>query len=151
MQLLRYTDYALRALIYLGAHPEETVSSATIAQAYGISEDHVAKATKALTRAGLLRATRGPGGGVALAVPPSKIRIGEVVRAFEAGRGVVACLGDQAPACRIAPACRLKGAMHRAQEAFFAELDRHTLADLVAEAPPLVRLLRKRPAERVAT
>ena len=142
MQLLMYTDYALRALIYVGTHPDEPVPASTIARAYDISIDHVAKATKALTRAGLLRATRGAGGGVELALPPSKIRIGEVIRQFEGERGIVECMGDPPGDCRIAPSCRLRGALKRAEDAFYAELDRYTLADMLANRPQLLRLLR---------
>jgi Rrf2 family transcriptional regulator, nitric oxide-sensitive transcriptional repressor len=141
MQLLRYTDYALRALLYVGAHPGAPVSAAAIAEAYGISIDHVAKATKALTRAGLLRATRGGGGGVQLAGPASKIRIGAVVRLFEQGRGAVECLADGGRSCKIEPSCRLRGAFKRAEEAFLAELDRYTLAEMIENRPQLVRLL----------
>jgi Rrf2 family nitric oxide-sensitive transcriptional repressor len=141
MQLLTYTDYALRALIYVGAHPAAPVPASAIAHAYGISVDHVAKATKALTRAGLLRATRGGGGGVALARPASAIRIGEVVRLFEADRALVECFGGGST-CAIRPACGLRGVFARAEEAFLEELDRHTLADVLDNRPQLVRLLR---------
>jgi Rrf2 family nitric oxide-sensitive transcriptional repressor len=141
MQVLRYTDYALRALIYVAVHPDTPVSAATIAGAYRISVDHVAKATKALTRAGLLRATRGAAGGVELARPAAKIRLGAVVRLFEQGRGAVECLRDTAASCKIETSCRLRGVFVQAEAAFLAELDRHTLADIVENRPQLVRLL----------
>jgi Rrf2 family nitric oxide-sensitive transcriptional repressor len=140
MQLLRYTDYALRALLYVGAHPGRPVPAATIAAAYGISVDHVSKATKALTRARLLSARRGGGGGVELARPASEIQIGAVVRLFERGRGSVECLREGGT-CRITPACRLRDAFMRAEEAFLAELDRYTLAEMLDNAPRLLRLL----------
>lgn len=141
MQLLRYTDYALRALMYVGTHPGRPIPAASIAEAYGISVDHVAKATKALTRAGLLRATRGTRGGVELALPASRIRIGAVVRLFEQGRGTVECLQGEPRSCRIEASCRLRGVFVRAETAFLAELDRHTLADILENAPQLLRLL----------
>ena len=142
MQLLMYTDYALRALVYVGTHPARPVSAVTIAQAYQISTDHVAKATKALTREGLLHATRGAGGGVQLAKPASEIQIGTVVRLFEGNRGVVDCAGATARPCRIAASCRLRDAFAEAEEAFYEILDRYTLADVVHNRPQLVQLLR---------
>lgn len=141
MQLLTYTDYALRALLYVGAHPDEPVPASAIASAYGISLDHVAKATKALTRAGWLRATRGAGGGVMLAQPASAIRIGAVVRHFEAERPLVECFGPDSM-CKITPSCKLRRALERAEKAFFAELDRCTLADLLENRSQLVSLMR---------
>src|SRR5262245_20504163 len=94
MQLLTYTDYALRVLLYVGAHPGAPAPASAIANAYGISVDHVAKAAKALTRHGLLHATRGVGGGVELARRPTDIRLGAVVRLFEEDRGPVECLRE---------------------------------------------------------
>jgi Rrf2 family transcriptional regulator, nitric oxide-sensitive transcriptional repressor len=148
MQLRMYTDYALRALLYVGSHPDEPVASAAIARAYGISIDHMAKATKALTRAGVLRATRGAGGGVELARPPAEIRVGEVVRQFEGGDGIVPCTGDEPQRCRIERACLLRDAVGRAEQAFFAELDGYTLEDLLPQRAQLVKLLRR--SERAA-
>jgi Rrf2 family transcriptional regulator, nitric oxide-sensitive transcriptional repressor len=142
MQMLVYTDYALRVLLYAGTHTDAPVPASTIAEAYDISLDHVAKAAKALTRAGLLRATRGTGGGVQLAKPADQIRIGAVVRLFEKPRGPVECLREGESHCKIEPACKLRGAFQRAEEAFYRELDAHSLADLLANGPRLIRLLR---------
>jgi Rrf2 family nitric oxide-sensitive transcriptional repressor len=145
MRLLLCTDYALRALIYVGAHPRAPVPSSAIAAAYGISVDHVAKATKTLTRHGFLRATRGATGGVALARGPEEIRLGDVVRLFEHDRGVAQCLRDGGPRCRIERGCRLRRVLERAEARFYAELDGCTLADVLLHRPQLVRLLRARP------
>ncbi len=142
MQLRMYTDYALRVLVYAGTHPSRPVSAFAIAQAYGISTDHVAKASKALTREQLLHATRGARGGVQLARPASEIQIGTVVRLFEGNREVVDCDGATAQPCRIAASCRLRGMFAEAEEAFYAVLDRYTLADVVQNRPQLVQLLR---------
>jgi Rrf2 family nitric oxide-sensitive transcriptional repressor len=142
MQLLMYTDYALRALVYVGTHPAHPVSASAIAHAYQISPDHVAKATKALTRAQLLHATRGARGGVQLAKPASEIQIGTVVRLFEGNRGAVDCAGTTGLPCRIAASCELRGVFAEAQEAFYAILDRYSLADVIQNRSQLVQLLR---------
>lgn len=144
MQLLVYTDYALRVLLYVGARPAAPTPASEIARAYAISVDHVAKAAKALTRHGLLRAVRGAAGGVRLAKDPSEIRIGSVVRLFEADRGPVACFREDSSSspCVIEPACKLRYALQRAQSAFYRELDECTLADLLENRPQLLRLLR---------
>ncbi len=142
MQLLTTTDYALRVLIYVGARPGAPVPTSEIAAAYNISGDHLAKAAKALTRHGFLRATRGGSGGVQLAKRPCDIRVGSVVRLFEAERAPVVCMRDDVDSpCVIAPACKLRRAFQRAQEAFYRELDAHTLDDIIDNAPRLLRLL----------
>jgi Rrf2 family nitric oxide-sensitive transcriptional repressor len=142
MRLLLFTDYALRVLLYVATHPRAPVPASTIAAAYGISPDHVAKATKTLTREGFLRATRGAMGGVELARPAESICVGDVVRAFERESGVVSCLQEDGAECRIERVCRLRHVFARAEAAFFDELDRWTLADLLGNKQPLVRLLR---------
>lgn len=143
MQLTLYTDYALRVLIYLGTHPGEPIPASQIAHAYEISLDHVSKAAKTLTREGFLSATRGAHGGVELAKSPCEIRVGQVVRIFEGGRGLLECMGQPLPQCKLAPACRLKSALFRAEDAFFAELDAVTLEDIIDNKPQLVRLLKR--------
>lgn len=142
MQLLTQTDYALRALIYVASHASAPVPASEIARAFDISEDHVAKTTKALTRAGYLRSTRGAHGGVQLAKKASAIRVGAVVRLFEMGRGPVACLTADAPRCKIEQSCRLRAAIQRAEDAFLAELDAFTLEDVIENANALVQILR---------
>jgi len=142
MQLLVLTDFALRVLIYAATRPGEPVAAATIADAYGVSVDHIAKAAKVLTREGLLRATRGAGGGVQLAKPARQIRIGDVVRLFEAERRPVACLRADDADCTIERACRLRQVMERAERAFYRELDTQTVADIVEHSVPrLLQLL----------
>lgn len=144
MQLLTYTDYALRVLLYVGAHPGAPVPTSEISSAYAISSDHVAKAAKALTRHGLLIAARGAGGGVQLAKPPAEIRVGSVVRLFESERSPVTCLrNDSETPCVIEPACKLRHVFQRAEAAFYEELDAHTLADLLSNRPRLLQLLRR--------
>jgi Rrf2 family transcriptional regulator, nitric oxide-sensitive transcriptional repressor len=141
MQVLTYTDYALRVLLYVGAYPDTPVPASAIARAYGISIDHVAKAAKSLTRHGTLKATRGAGGGLELAQPASEIRVGDIVSLFERGRGPVECFRDDARSCKILAGCRLRDAFERASEAFYDELNRHSLAELIGSRTALVRLL----------
>jgi Rrf2 family nitric oxide-sensitive transcriptional repressor len=153
VQLLLYTDYALRVLIYVGTHPEAPVPAPAIAAAYGISVDHVAKAAKALTRHGLLRATRGVRGGVELAKSARDIRLGDVVRLFETARGPVECMRAEGAPCRIEPGCRLRRVFQRAEAAFYRELDGCTLEDLCENRGQVLRLLDARalaPRERIA-
>jgi Rrf2 family nitric oxide-sensitive transcriptional repressor len=151
MQLLTYTDYAMRVLLYVGAHPDTTVATSTIARAYGISTDHVAKATKALTRHRVLHATRGVRGGVRLAMRPPEIRVGDVVRLFEGERRAVECLRTPPVRCKIDAVCRLRGVLERAQAAFYAELDRCSLEDLLANRSQLAQLLGPKKSARGRT
>ena len=129
MRLTRYTDFALRTLIYLGLSDPRQASIAEISRAYGISESHLTKVVHRLGLLGLVQTTRGRSGGLRLAQPPEQIIIGQVVRQTEEDLALVECFGGSD--CTITQACQLKNAMGEALAAFFAVLDRYTLADLL--------------------
>ena len=141
MQLTRFTDYALRTLLYLGTHPGEVVPASAISEAFGISPDHLAKAAKWLTQHGYVRGARGAGGGLTLARDLGSVTVGELVRATEPHAGVLECFDAEVDFCKLAPACRLKGALAEATRAFYAVLDGYTLADLLQNREQLLQLL----------
>src|SRR5829696_8579381 len=108
MRLTTFTDYSLRALIYLAAQPGSRATIAQIATAYQVSENTLVKVVHNLGRQGWLRNVRGKGGGLELALPPDSISVGQVVRQTE-GQAVVEWMGETASDCCIAPGCRLRG------------------------------------------
>lgn len=132
MRLTRYTDYALRVLLYVAAKPDALCSIGEIARAYGISQNHLMKVVNDLANAGYVATVRGRSGGVRLGRPAAEINIGEVVRHTEDGFEVVDCA-----TCVIAPVCGLSRALDEAVRAFLAVLDSYTLGDLMARRADL--------------
>jgi Rrf2 family nitric oxide-sensitive transcriptional repressor len=141
MRLTTFTDYGLRLLMYLACAPEKHATIREVAQAYGISVNHLVKVAHLLGRNGVLLNTRGRKGGVSLARPPSEINIGSVVLLTEHGYGAIDCLDGACRTCRIAPACRLPGMLNDAMRAFYAELESYSLADLTQQPARLAGLL----------
>lgn len=142
MQLTRFSDYTLRVLIYLALHPDRLATIEELADAYGISRGHVMKVVHHLGRRGYVETLRGRGGGLKLARPPERIRVGEVVRGSEENLVLVECFEPATNGCRIAPACTLHPVLREALDAFLGVLDRYTLDDLVRRRRrPLARLL----------
>lgn len=135
MRLTRYTDYAMRVLLYLGAQPEKVCSISEIARAYGISQNHLMKVAHDLGKAGYIEGVRGRFGGIRLAKSADAINVGAVVRQTEEGFELVEC-----GSCVIAPACGLTGVLDEALAAFMAVLDRYSLADLLKKRTKLMRL-----------
>jgi len=131
MRITKHTDYALRVLVYLAARGEVRVPTQEIADAYGISGNHLQKVVRALGEMNLVRLQRGPGGGVELAVDPADVSIGVVMRGLDELDTLVECFSAETDACVISPACTLKSALRVAQEAFYASLDELTLADVI--------------------
>jgi Rrf2 family nitric oxide-sensitive transcriptional repressor len=141
MKLTTFTDYSLRVLIYLGLQPARKATIAEIAGAFGISENHLTKVVHFLGREGWLANVRGKGGGLALAVAPAAICVGDVVRRTEGSPLGAECFEPGGGHCCIAPVCRLHGVLDRAFEAFFCVLDGYTLQDMLANRDDLVRIL----------
>jgi Rrf2 family nitric oxide-sensitive transcriptional repressor len=141
MKLSTFTDYSLRLLMYLAAEPQRRATINEVATAFGISEHHLTKVAHGLGRHGWLANVRGHGGGLALAMAPQQIVIGEVVRRTEGGDLPAACFAPDAEPCALDQACHLHGVLAEALQAFYRVLDRYTLADLVRNPQVLARLL----------
>lgn len=138
MQLTRFTDYGLRSLIYLASLPEGELSSISqVTAMFGVSRNHMVKIINKLGQEGYIHTVRGKNGGICLGKPAKEIRIGEVVQVMEPLQ-VVNCSPEF---CHITPACRLKGALASAKEAFLAELNKHTLQDMLTDNSELLILL----------
>lgn len=140
MRLTTLSDYSLRVLMYLGARPERLATIQEIADAYGISENHLMKVVHRLAQHGFVETVRGRGGGLRLKGRADAIRLGAVVRAVEEDFCLVECFGADG-VCRITDVCRLKGVLRLALGAFLETLDGWTLADLVAKPKKLTDAL----------
>jgi Rrf2 family nitric oxide-sensitive transcriptional repressor len=140
VRLTEHTDYALRTLIYLGVRGDRLTPVGEVAQAYGLSKNHLLKVANQLAAAGYVQTVRGNGGGLRLALPAEAINIGAVVRRMETDMNLVPCFCEGG-GCRIETGCVLRATLNVALRAFLAELDRTTLADLVRPSTMLKRLL----------
>ena len=132
MRLTYLSDFSLRVLMYAGAMPRRLVTIQEIAQAYGISENHLMKVVHGLSRLGYIETVRGRGGGIRLARPAAEITVGSVIRAMEEDFALVECFRTN-NTCPITPVCRLRRALQQALDAYFEVLDNWTLAELVAK------------------
>lgn len=133
MRLSVYSDFSLRVLMQAALRSPERVTVDEVAATFRISRHHLVKVVHDLGRSGYLRTQRGVGGGFTLALPPDEIRLGDVVRAGEESDVVVDCKDTPRTVCRLAPACRLKGVLDEAANAFFGVLDSYTVADLMKQ------------------
>ena len=141
MRLTYHTDYALRVLIYLAVNTGKATRVSDVADSYGISRNHLLKVALRLGRLGYLTTMRGRSGGIALARHPEEINLGEVVRNMEDDFALVECMRLDGGECVISPACRLKGVVRRALEAFLTVFDEYSLADIARNRDALSELL----------
>lgn len=140
MQLTQFTDYSIRALIFI-AVKKEICTIPDIVKAYGISQNHLTKIIHNLAKLGLINTTRGRNGGIRLAVDAQTINLKELVLKLEPHFDIVPCFNIKKQNCCIAPSCKLKYVLYKAQQAFFAVLEEITLADVLENQSELQKLL----------
>lgn len=143
MQLTRFSDLGLRVLMDLSAlAPGAVTTIAEVTERFQVPHNHLSKVVQFMGQQGWLHTVRGKGGGIRLAWPLADYRLGQVVRMLERTTDVIECAD---PPCVLRGRCSLKGLLDEANDAFYAALDRHTLADALATptAETIVRLHRR--------
>jgi Rrf2 family iron-responsive transcriptional regulator len=136
MRLTQQTSYSIQTLMYCAVNTEGPSRIRDIARAYRISELHLFKIMHVLVENRLIETLRGRNGGIRLGRPANEITLGDVVRATEGTLQLNDCLADHAHECPIGSNCGLGGALQQAIAAFFAALDRFTIADVVSGRVP---------------
>ena len=136
-------------LIHAALRAPALTTVGEIAEDFGLSATHLSKVAQTLAAEGYLQTVRGRAGGLRLARDPEAIRLGEVARVTEPDFYMAPCMSPEGDDCPINGPCRLRGMLSRASEAFLAELNRSTLADLMEKREPmLLRIEAARAARR---
>ncbi|PBC71263.1 BadM/Rrf2 family transcriptional regulator [Streptomyces sp. TLI_235] len=131
MRLTKSTDIALRIAMRLAVLDESSnPTTREVAAAMEVPYTHAAKVVSRLQHLGVVEARRGRSGGLALTTAGRTGSLGVLLRDLEGVGDVVGCEDD--PPCPLRAACRLRGALRQAQEAFFAVLDPLSIEDLVS-------------------
>ncbi|MEP1443300.1 MAG: Rrf2 family transcriptional regulator [Hyphomicrobiales bacterium] len=129
MRLSQASDFSFRILMLLDTEPEPmTVDE--IAKRLQLVKSHVMKIVSKLAKAGFITSHRGRGGGVSLGQKAGDISLGDVVRLIENDFAIVSCMQEPAGTCVFSPACKLRGVMANAQQAFMDVLDKQTLKSI---------------------
>ncbi len=132
MKLSLFSDYSLRTLLF-AALKADTFQIDEVTAAYGISRHHLAKVVQNLSHLGYLETRRGRHGGIRLSVAPEKVLLGQFLKKMEQESLLLECFDPAQNTCPIMGCCRLKGILATALQAFFNELDKYTLTDLITE------------------
>ena len=128
--------YALRVMIDLAEHIDEGyIPLQTIAKRQGISEKYLESILAVLSKAGLLDAVRGKGGGYRLSKPAKEYTAFEVLSLTEGTLAPVTCL-ERGQQCENAVNCRTLPLWQGLDQVIAAYLCSYTLADLTREEKP---------------
>lgn len=129
MRLTRFSDIGLRVLMYLARESRSpAVTVAEVAAQFDIPHNHLVKVVGAMAKLGWIDALRGRNGGISLAVQAGSLRVGDVLQALEGDGEAIDCAGL---GCQLAGDCGLRHALRSGMQAFYAAMNRYTLADLV--------------------
>ena len=114
-----------------------------------VPTNHLTKVVNKLGHLGWVSTLRGRHGGLRLGRPAAEIRVGDVVQQMEGHEQLIDCAGL---GCVLTGGCLLRGALNAALRAFYAELNRHTLADVCTQqtGEAIIQLHRQFLAQRSA-
>ena len=129
MLLTSASAHAIRAMIYLASQPDQRFCRAReISEREQIPNPFLGKILQQLRHHHLLESVRGSRGGYRLGLPPSKIRLSEIVEAIEGELKVNHCILHEA-GCERTNKCSLHLRLQPALEQL-----RSTMGDTTLEA-----------------
>ncbi len=138
LRLSLHSDYAFRMLMHAALRAPALTTVGEIAQAFALPAAHLNKVAQTLAAHGYLQTVRGRSGGLRLLTEPKLIRLGAVAMVTEPDFHIASCMSPGGGKCRIYEPCLLRGVLSDAANAFIAELNKWTLADLIGKRKPLL-------------
>lgn len=138
MRLSSMADYAVVTMSAAARHcGGSRVSAAQLAEETGLPVPTVQKLVSRLTAAGLLRSSRGVGGGLKLARPAAAITLADIIEAVEGPIGLTTCVDDARHECSLDATCAVKphwGVVSAAVRGALAEVPLTRLAETARPA-----------------
>jgi Rrf2 family protein len=130
MKLSTKGRYGMRAMLDLALHyGQGAILVRDIAKRQEVSERYLEHLLISLKAAGMVRSTRGTHGGFSLTMPPSKIRLDEIVQALEGSLAPVDCVDDPG-VCTRSQSCVTRDVWTEMKDAMVGVLSSRTLQDL---------------------
>jgi Rrf2 family protein len=123
--------YGTRALLDIALHrEEEPITLKEIARRQQISLPYLEHLITPLVEGGIVRSTRGVGGGVSLAKSPGEIRLSEVIGLLENSSSPAECV-ENPGVCNRSESCVTRDIWRELKTAMDRVLQSTTLEDLV--------------------
>ena len=135
MTMCQSAEYALRAAVWLAAHPDDKVSTPEIAKRTQVPPGYMSKVLQVLARAGLVESSPGRAGGFRLTRAADEISVLDVVNTVDTLERIRRCpLGLKSHRHELCPLHRRLDRVAAMVEQAYAET---TIAEIVAESSPL--------------
>ena len=126
--------YALRMMIDLAVYGQDGfIALKDIAERQNISKKYLEQIIPIMNRSGMLKTSRGFGGGYQLAREPKEYTVGEILRAVEGSMAPVTCLEGAVNPCPRCSECATLPVWEGLQKVVDEYLDGITLQDLIKQ------------------
>ncbi len=139
MRLSSMADYAVVTMSAAARHCGSVrVSASDLAQETGLPLPTVQKLVSTLSKAGLLKAMRGAGGGIQLSRPAAAITLADIVEAVEGPIALTACVEDGRHDCALEAQCGVRphwAVVNKAMRGALAQVRLSELARLKEQVP----------------
>jgi FeS assembly SUF system regulator len=135
MRLSSMADYAVVVMAGAARHCGGVrVSAGRLAEETGLPAPTVQKLVSRLSAAGLLRSTRGVGGGLKLARPAAAITLADIIEAVEGPIALTACIEEGRHDCTLEDACAVRPHWRAVSAALRGALAQVPLTQLAEQA-----------------
>ncbi|GAB4180597.1 MAG: SUF system Fe-S cluster assembly regulator [Thalassobaculales bacterium] len=135
LRLNRMTDYAIVVLSRLPvAGGRGTRTAQVLAEDTGVPLPTVAKILKLLVQAGVVVSQRGAAGGYALARPPERVSVADVIEALDGPIAITSCVDGHAGSCEVEMLCPMRGNWDKVNQAIRQSLSAVSLIDMMLPA-----------------
>lgn len=137
MRLSAKGEYGVRAMVHLALHYRNgPVPLSRIAMDENISRQYLEQIFLSLRRSGLITSVRGVKGGYALASPPGKIFVGDIIRVLDGPITPVDCLSEkkgeeETSSCGKGEGCLARRVWERLRDHINDLLDNVSLQDMI--------------------
>lgn len=128
--ITRNTDYAMRALCFIGANSPETTSVNELVNRLGVPRFFLRKLLQQLHKKKILSSYKGRGGGFKLSKALDKIYLLDILEAFQGKLKINECVLKKSP-CPNIKACWLKKKIDRIQKFTLSTLTPINLSALI--------------------
>ena len=126
--------YALRVMVYLALHGEQTHTPLKeIAESEGISQKYLESIMTLLSKGGLVDAVHGKGGGYRLNRPPAEYTVGSILKLTEGSLAPVSCTTQGPSACARSECCQLGSMWEKLDRMIDEFFEGITLANLLED------------------
>ena len=127
--------YALRVMVCFAQRaPGEYIPLKEIAEKEGISQKYLESIMSTLSKAGMVDAVHGKGGGYRLNRTPAEYTVGSILKLTEGGLTAVSCTSQGASACSRAECCNALPMWEKLDKMINDFFEGITVADLLKDS-----------------